>query len=132
MKRRHSHADEFRAPRREPNDVLPLFAAPSVAVDTSERAADSIRHTLRDAHRVILALLVVHTRLTCEEIRQRTGWTGDYARPRLYELEGMGWVQKCDGKQGRDLVTRPTMTGRQAMCYELTALGQQKTWEPQT
>lgn len=127
MRRAHSHADE-QTPRRrtqaEQVGDLPMFAVPSVAVETSERAADSVRAHVRAAHDIIVALLVVHGRLTCEEVRQRTGWDGDYARPRLWELEGQQVIRKCDGQHGADLVQRRTRTGRMATCYELTAIGQ--------
>lgn len=112
--------------RRKPSsrvDDLPMFAAPSVAVDTSEQAAEKARPRAKDAHRVILALLTVHDALTCHEIRARTGWSGDFARPSLWELEGMGFLEKCDGKEGRPLVQRPTDTGSSATAYRLTPRG---------
>lgn len=119
-------ADDVRATPTKIADDLPLFAAPSVAVDTSERAADSIRHTIKTAHAVILGLLTVRDTCTCEEIRGQTGWSGDYARPRLVELEGMQLIEKCDGKQGRPLVSRATSTGRQALAYRLTSTGRRR------
>lgn len=38
------------------------------------------------------ALPPVDDALTCHEIRARTGWSGDFARPRLWELEGQQLV----------------------------------------
>ena len=123
MKKWHD-ADDVRATPKTSADDLPLFARPSVAVATSEAAAESITTgTVRAAHRVVLALLLVHARLTCEEMRDRTAWTGDFCRPRLVELEGLQLIAKCDGKGGRDLVQRPTRRGRMATCYELTNNG---------
>ena len=106
-----------------------MFAAPSVAVETSEGAAERVRPTARDAHRVILALLVVHEHLTDFEIRKRTAWGESYARPRRWELEGMGLVEKCDGEHGRPLVKRLTDTGSPAFAYRLTSLGRQRAQE---
>lgn len=128
MRRAHAHTDEASARRRpaaEQVDGLPMFVAPSVGVSSSEAAAESVRGHVRAAHDIILALLLVHERLTCEEVRDRTGWSGDYARPRLWELEGMQQVRKCDGSRGADAVQRRTRTGRLAVCYELTTRGRQ-------
>ena len=130
----HGHADLAELmihQKRRANrvDDLPMFAAPSVAVETSEKAADSVKGAVRDAHAIILALLTAHDALTCEEIRDRTQWSGDYARPRLWELEGLQLVEKCDGRQGRPLITRPTRRFRHATAYRLTDLGRQRVRE---
>lgn len=125
MKRHHSHADA-RPSLSQQLDGLPAFTAPSVAVETSEAAADSIRHTVRDAHAIILALLTAHDTLTDYEIRTRTGWKESYQRPRRWELEGEGFLEKCDGKAGRPHIKRPTDTGCMAVAYRLTALGRER------
>lgn len=131
--RHHDHADDWR-PRAKPTldqqlEGLPAFAAPSVAVATSEAAAARVRPTVKDAHQIIIALLVVHGALTDHEIRSRTGWGESYGRPRRWELEGLGVLEKCDGKQGRPLLRRPTDTGSLAYCYQLTAKGRERARE---
>lgn len=126
--RHHDHADDYRHPVQGSDD-LPLFAAPSVAVATSEASAEKARPRVRDAHRIILALLTAHDALTCHEMRARTGWSGDFARPRLWELEGLQLVEKCDGKAGRPHITRATETGANATAYRLTATGRARVTE---
>lgn len=121
MTRRPRGADDpdvfpVKRPARPVADDLPLFVAPSVAVDTSEDAAEKVRPRVKDAHRVILALLVMHEYLACYEIEQRTGWEGNFTRPRLWELEGLQWIRKTG-------VKRPTPRGATARCYTLTPLG---------
>jgi len=123
--RHHAHDDDWR-PRAKAVDDLPLFAAPSVAVATSEAAAARVRPTVKDAHQMIIALLIVHGALTDHEIRTRTGWSESYGRPRRWELEGMGVLEKCDGQHGRPLLRRPTDTGSLAYCYQLTAQGRER------
>lgn len=128
MKSRHPHADDYR-PAPKVADDLPLFAAPSVPVATSEAAAESVRSGVRRSHDWVLALLYVRGPLTSEELRLALGWDGDYCRPRCWELEGMLMVEKCDGDAGRPKLERATQKGRMATCYQLTALGKQRVQE---
>lgn len=101
---------------------LPMFAAPSVPVATSEDAAESVRGKVDAAHRLIRSLLRSRN-LSTPEFRMITGWEGDFARPRMWELEGMQHIEKCDGEQGRPLDQCPTRSGRTATRYRLTNLG---------
>jgi hypothetical protein len=98
-----------------------LFDAPeppSVAVDTSEAAADSLKGTVSRLRREVLAAVVAAgmVGLTCEELCKQTRLAANTARPRLWELEGMGYIAKSGTK-------RRTHSGRQARAYVATSVG---------
>jgi len=105
-----------------PNKDWSLFDAPdpppSVAVDTSEDAADSLKGIANRMRREVLTVVAAAgaTGLTCEEMCRHTRLAANTGRPRLWELEGMGYIVKSERK-------RRTQSGRQARAYVATAAG---------
>lgn len=94
---------------------LPLFMLPpSVSVDTSEDAADSMRsHAAAIRDRVYVFLREQGTTgATCEEVCDALRLEGNTCRPRLWELEGALRVHKSPDK-------RLTRSGRWARVYRV-------------
>lgn len=109
---------------RRPVAELPLFAAPSVPVDTSESAADAITPHVRWQHRLVCEALARTTAgLTRQEIETETRLDGNTIRPRVWELVTMGYVV-ATGKRAR------TTSGRQAKVLALTDLGRRTLARP--
>lgn len=99
-----------------------MFDLPSVAVATSEDAAESVRGAAARARYTILLLLADHPSAAFELARDGQ-WSGDFTRPRLRELEQRELIEKCDGKAGRPLGRVKTPSHNSAMMYQLTEKG---------
>lgn len=98
---------------------LAAMRAPSVAVDTSEAAADALKSQLSPLReRTLLAVGGALDGMTCDELEQHTGLSHQTAAARLWELEGAGFVYKA--KQ-----YRMTRRLRAARVYKLTPRGEQ-------
>lgn len=115
MTRSASYYDDEPYQRRQSTKLedLPLLMPPSVAVDTSEAAADKIKASARAMRALIYRYLKEQgtSGATCQEVCQHFGWDGNTVRPRLWELEGaFGEIEKSEA-------TRPTNSGRQAHVY---------------
>lgn len=112
-------------PRSMPDQLKgTMFDAPSVAVETSEDAAERVRGATRQAHLAILWLLLDH-QSAAFEIARDAAWTGDYTRPRLWELMGRGLIERLDGKEGREKRKVKTPAGRLAFLYAITEKGRE-------
>ena len=102
-----------------PSDNLDLLA-PSVAVDTSEAAADALNtrpgkaRRLTDRHKILMVLAV--SPKTREELEGATGLGGNTVRPRVGELSTGGYVRQMDA-------TRLTSTGSPAHLLAITEKG---------
>lgn len=94
----------------------------SVGVATSEAAAESLPPGWRSAtHRRIVTLLRLYGPLCCRELARRLDLGENTVRPRLCELEAGCVIEKCDGKQGRPLMTlKVAVRGRPMLAYRLT------------
>lgn len=96
---------------------------PSVARETSEEAAESAKAHAANNERIILALLRYYGPLTDDQIQYYSNKSGDYERPRRCSLVAKGFVEPCDGQQGRPLIKRKTPSGRFALAWRLTEKG---------
>lgn len=89
---------------------------PSVAVDTSEEAAEAIRCITPKLRRQVFAAILSTGGATCDELCHTLGRGGNTIRPRLRELEDQTLIVKSDRR-------RPTASGCMAVVYEATAKG---------
>lgn len=81
--------------------------------ETSHAAAASSRGLAGEHRRKILAVMAKGGDWTADEIAERCDLNRHQIGRRLGELERSGAVQKS-------INTRPTPSGRQAQCYEVT------------
>lgn len=98
--------------RKIAGDFGPLFAAPSVPIDTSEDAAAAIQPYLNGLRAKVLAFIEgqgLHG-ATADEVEIGTGLKGSTVRPRLIELELVKRIQRLED-------TRETRSGRAARVY---------------
>jgi hypothetical protein len=117
----------YRPPRHQAVlDELPLFAAPapSVAVPTSEAAADAVdtaigRQRAAETRARLLVLIVAHVGggMTADELEAATGIPGNSIRPRLSELHTAGLIEASDA------VKRRTRSGKLARAIFATQKG---------
>ena len=81
---------------------LQMPTAPSQAVDTSRAAGLAASHFRTKLHRRVLATLLGHPEgLTEFELEEHTGLAGNTLRPRLWELEKIGYVRKSTERRRR-------------------------------
>jgi DNA-binding MarR family transcriptional regulator len=102
----------------------------SQPVETSEAAADRTRGTVqRQRLRVLRALARASVKTgaqlgsTADEISELFGETHNRVAPRLTDLLNMGFAERLDGKDGRQLLKRPTRTGSSAFAHVISASG---------
>jgi hypothetical protein len=117
----------FYRPPRHQNvlDELPLFAAPapSVAVPTSEAAADAVdspdgrQRAAAIRSRLLVLLCSREAGFTADELEVETGVPGNTVRPRLAELHTAGLIEASA------TITRATRTGKQARVVFPTTAG---------
>jgi len=109
-------------PPKPPNDKeqLGLFEIPtdrpSVPLDTSEAASESMRSEAQGLRERVLVAIWEHRGLTQDEYEHLSGMRLNTLHPRFWELEKRRLIVKSD-----DL--RPTRANRQAHVYRTTAQG---------
>lgn len=127
-------AIDFMRTARNPAPAEPpprlVFPAGSQPVETSEAAADALSADELNARRLrVLKVFAVRGKhgATADEIVAAcgTGRTGDHNKwaPRVTELLQAGYLDRLDGKQGRDHSRRVTRQGGTAFVHVINARG---------
>lgn len=96
--------------------LLAMTEAPDSGTATSHDAAKTVVPVLTTQRRRVLAALL-RGPTTAQGIERITGLAGNSVRPRLRELEALGWVERT----GR--VVRGELTGRRCNELRITAAG---------
>ena len=115
--------DLFAARGMAAQRAVDALTPPSVAVDTSELAAEAIRPYRQRIYDIVVTYVTACgvRGATAQEIERGTGFGGSTTRPRLCEatLTGGPLVRCAD--------TRKTTSGRQAHIYRAKAFGPKET-----
>ena len=114
---------------QNPISALPLFRmasvpasqwlggmpAGSVAIETSEHAADALTPDALDKRRrLVLTFFQTRENATADEACAYFHQTHNTIAPRCSELLGMGLLERLDGNEGRPKVRRTTRAGGNA------------------
>lgn len=101
------------------------FPAGSAPVATSEDAADALTGEVLSARRMKVLRLIAASPdgLTADEVVARLGGRHNTWAPRVTELLQVGFLDRLDGKQGRDKVRRPTRDGGTGFVHRASARG---------
>lgn len=97
--------------------LLPPIQPPSVAVDTSEDASDSMRGPAVAIRDRVLRHVCASGGATSDETQVALGLSHQTCSARFWELAGQGLI-------ARTALKRPTRSGRNARVYVATFLGE--------
>ena len=114
MRRRHQHYIPPALTYEPPRELYLPLERPSVPVDTSEAAAESMKGIAGRQRAMVLFHLKAKGAegATALELESALGLSGSSIRPRLWELENHGDIVKTKE-------TRRTPSGRQARVYKV-------------
>lgn len=94
-------------------------------VETSVAAAKSQNATLGKKRRQVLRFAITSGArgITGDEAAEHLGVPMHAGQPRVTELHQMGYLDRLDGKDGREKRKRPTRSGGQAFVYMVNDAG---------
>ncbi len=120
------------APANQLEFRLGRLPAGSQAVETSERAGDSLGpEYLGRLRRSVLAFIVSRGErgATADEIAIAFECGHNTTSPRVTELDALGYLERCDGKDGRPRIKRATRSGRSATVFRANDRGRAELLE---